>query len=188
MTGKQMGFYIDQTRCIGCYTCAVACKDWYNIDAGPVNWMRIKEIEHGNFPNPFLAYLPSPCYHCADPACIKACPEGAITKRESDGIVIVNQDKCIGNSKCDMYCLKACPWDSPQFGPEEGAKMQKCNLCIERLDNGQQPICVEACPMFALEVGPINELREKYGNITEAEGFQYSERFKPSVIFKPRKK
>jgi anaerobic dimethyl sulfoxide reductase subunit B len=182
----QMGFYIDQTRCIGCHTCAVACKDWYDIDAGPCRWMRVQTIEQGIFPDVFVAYLPSPCYQCANPACIQACPAGAITKRPSDGIVVVDPEKCLGNRECPSRCLKACPWDAPQFGAEENAKMQKCQLCVERLELGKQTICVEACPMYALDVGPLEELKEKYGDRVEAAGFRSSKRFGPSVIFEPK--
>jgi anaerobic dimethyl sulfoxide reductase subunit B (iron-sulfur subunit) len=183
----QMGFYFDQTRCTGCYTCAVACKDWHDIPAGPVNWMRIKMIEDGKFPHLFLAYLASPCYQCANPPCVLACPVKAITKRESDGIVVVDREKCLGNKECHTLCLNACPWDSPQFGPEPGAKMQKCDLCLERLQKGQPTICVEACPMYALDAGPLDELREKYGDMTGAEGFCYSARFRPAAVFKPKR-
>ena len=180
----QIGFYFDQSRCIGCHTCSVACKDWHDIDAGPVNWRQVKIIEKGKFPNPFIAYLSISCNHCEDPPCMRVCPVKAISKRNSDGVVIVDHSKCLGNKECEIICLKACPWDCPQFGTEENAKMQKCDLCLERLEQGQNPICVEACPMYALDYGPLEQLREKYGNIAEAEGFSYSEKFKPSIIFK----
>ena len=185
---KQMGFYFDQTRCTGCYTCAVACKDWHDIEAGPVSWMRIKAIEEGKFPELFAAYLAAPCYHCENPPCILACPADAITKWESDGIVTVDREKCLGNEECNTRCLNACPWDAPQFGLEKGAKMQKCDFCLERLEEGNQTICVEACPMFALDAGPIEELQQKYGNKTEAAGFIFSKRSKPSVMFTPKLK
>ncbi len=74
----------------------------------------------------------------------------------------------------------------PQFGPEENAKMQKCDFCLERFEKGQQPICIEACPMYALDIGSLKQLQEKYGFVNEAEGFSYSKSFKPSVIFKPK--
>ena len=183
----QKGFYFDQTRCTGCYTCAVACKDWYDIDAGPANWMRVQAIEKGTFPNLFLAYMASPCFHCEEPPCIPACPTDAITKRESDGIVVVEREKCIGNKECRTLCLNACPYDAPQFGPEENARMQKCQLCLDRLEQGQQAICIEACPMYALDAGPMDDMKAKYGDVIEAEGFRYSKRFKPSVVFKPKK-
>lgn len=182
-----MGFYFDQTRCTGCYTCAVACKDWHNIPAGPINRMRIKEIEKGKYPNLFLAYLALACNHCADPPCVKACPVNAIIKREEDGIVIVNREMCLGKVECGAKCQKVCPWDAPQFGPEENDKMDKCDLCLDRIEQGQQTICVNACPMYALDVGPIEELRKKYGDNVEAIGFNYFSEYKPSIIIKPRR-
>ena len=182
-----MGFYFDQTRCTGCYTCSVACKDWNDIPVG-VNWRRINNLEDGKFPKLFLSYLSIACNHCANPPCAKICPVEAIIKRESDGIVIVDSKKCIGKEECGAKCLKVCPWDVPQFRSEKNAKMEKCNFCLERLEQGQQTICVEACPMYALDAGPIDELRKKYGDIIEAEGFKYSKKFMPSVIFKPKLK
>jgi anaerobic dimethyl sulfoxide reductase subunit B (iron-sulfur subunit) len=84
-------------------------------------------------------------------------------------------------------CLEACPYDAPQFGAEESAKMQKCDLCLERWAEHKKPICVDACPMRALDAGPIKELRAKYGDIKEAEGFVYSEKLTPTIAFKPKK-
>ncbi|MFX1366066.1 MAG: 4Fe-4S dicluster domain-containing protein [Promethearchaeota archaeon] len=181
----QMGFYFDQTRCIGCYTCVLACKDWNDLPVG-VNWRKINIIENGTFPELFLAYLSIACNHCVNPPCIKACPVEAITKRESDGIVIVNSKKCIGKKECGAKCLKACPWDIPQFRDEENSKMEKCNFCFDRLEQGQQTICVEACPMYALDVASFKELQKKYGDIHDAEGFNYYEKVRPSIIFKPK--
>ncbi len=183
----QFGFYFDQARCIGCHTCAVACKDWNNVDAGSVNWMRVNEILKGKFPNLKMVYLSIACNHCSNPPCIKVCPANAIIKRESDGIVLVNQDACIGYEVCGAKCLKACPWDAPQFANLKKAKMEKCNLCYDRLEKGQQPICVEACPMYAIDVGPIEKLKEKYKYSNEAEGFLYNNRVDPSIIFKSKK-
>jgi anaerobic dimethyl sulfoxide reductase subunit B (iron-sulfur subunit) len=184
----QLGFYFDQTRCIGCYTCSVACKDWHNINTSSVNWLRIRTIERGKFPNLFLAFLAEPCYHCVEPPCVLACPMEAISKRKSDGIVVVDSEKCLGNKECNTLCLNACPWDVPQFGPEEGARIQKCDLCLERTEQDLSPICVEACPMYALDVNPLDELKKRYGENVTAEGFKYSKRFRPSIVFKPKTK
>jgi len=183
---SQMGFYFDQTRCTGCYTCTVACKDWYDIDAGPVNLMRVNVIEKGKFPDLFAAYLATPCYHCLDPLCAKACPEQAIFKRDDDGIVLVDQDKCIGQKECPQKCLKACPYDAPQFGPAPDAKMEKCDFCQDRLAEGKMPVCVEACPMMAIEVGPMDELQKKHAGGHAAEGYKYSKACKPAVLLKPK--
>ncbi|MFC1951572.1 4Fe-4S dicluster domain-containing protein [Chloroflexota bacterium] len=182
----QMGFYFDQTRCTGCFTCTVACKDWNEVDAGPASWRRVITIEREKYPNPFVAFLSTTCYHCAEPACVSACPIGAITKRDKDGVVSVDRKACLGNDRCEL-CLEACPYGAPQFGAEENAKMQKCDFCPEKLADDKKPICVDACPMRATDAGPIEELRAKYGNMKEAEGFAYSKELTPSIVFKPKK-
>lgn len=183
----QIGFYFDQTRCTGCFTCSVACKDWHDIPAGPINWIRVNSIEIGKFPKLFLAYLTIACNHCADPPCVKVCPTSAIKKRENDGIVVVDSEKCIGKDECGFKCLKVCPWDAPQFSNRLNSKMEKCNLCLDRLEKGQQTICVESCPMYALDVGSMKELQEKYGTIVEAEGFLNNDKINPSIMFKPKR-
>jgi anaerobic dimethyl sulfoxide reductase subunit B (iron-sulfur subunit) len=84
--------------------------------------------------------------HCAEPACVNACPVQAISKRGEDGIVIVDRGKCIG---CKA-CLKACAFGAPQFGAD--GKMQKCDMCFDRADlNKEFPPCIETCPTKALQ-------------------------------------
>ncbi len=180
----QLGFYFDQTRCIGCFTCCVACKDWHDIPAGRAHWLRLTCIEEGEFPKVSVAYLASACYHCAQPSCLAACPVQAITKRDEDGIVVVDRKVCLGETTCGAPCKLACPYGSPQFGDEENAKMQKCDLCLGRWQEGKKPICVEACPVYALDAGPFAELVAKYGEVKEAEGFAYSHDLSPFVVFK----
>jgi len=155
------------------------------VPAGPASWLRVKTVEKGKYPDLFVAFLPLTCYHCLQPACIPACPVGAISKRDEDGIVIVDRNVCLGKDNCQL-CLEACPYDAPQFGCEEDTKMQKCDLCVDRWRGGKKPVCVEACPMWALDAGPIDELRAKYGDVRGAEGFVYSEGLSPSVTFKPK--
>ncbi len=181
----QIGFYIDQTRCTGCWTCTVACKDWHDIPAGPVKWRRPLVVEKGKYPDIFVAFLTLSCLHCEKPACIKACPANAISKRAGDGIVIIDREACLGKDECGL-CQETCPYEAIGFGEEEGAKAQKCDLCAERWAEGKKPICVEACPMRALDAGPLDELEKKYGKVKESEGFVYSTETRPSVTFKPR--
>ncbi len=182
----QVGFYFDQTRCTGCSACRVACKDWNDIPAGPENWMRVLYTEKGKFPNVFVSYMIAPCWHCIDPVCAPACPVDAIRKREQDGIVLVNSDTCVGNAECDEKCLKACPYDAPQFGPGQGAKMRKCTFCIDRFDEGKLPDCVDACPVRAMDAGPLEEMQKKYGTNVEGVDFKYSKRTKPAVVIKAK--
>lgn len=183
----QLGFYFNQTRCIGCHTCAIACKDWHDHQEATINWMQIITIEKGTFPHLFLAFLAVPCHQCEDPSCMAACPHDAIYKRSSDGIVIVDADKCPGREVCvKTPCLTACRSNSPQFGPAVDAKMQKCDFCLDRLESGKQAICVEACPMFALDIDTLSSLEQKYGTVKEAEGFQYSRKIRPAALFTPK--
>ena len=98
----QLGFYFDQTRCTGCYACAVACKDWNDIPAGTTHWRRIIPLEDGDWPDLFAAYLSTSCSHCADPICAVVCPAEAIVKREEDGIVLVDQDRCRQAAPCGI--------------------------------------------------------------------------------------
>jgi anaerobic dimethyl sulfoxide reductase subunit B (iron-sulfur subunit) len=149
--------------------------------------MRVLYTEKGKFPNVFVSYMVAPCWHCLNPVCIPACPKEAIIKRAEDGIVVVDSNVCIGNEACDEKCLKACPYDAPQFGPEAGAKMRKCNFCLDRFQAGKLPDCIEACPVRALDAGPLEELEQKYGTVRKAEGFRYSARTKPAVVVRPKK-
>lgn len=181
----QLGFYFDQTRCTGCFTCIIACKDWHDIPAGPASWIRISSIEKGKYPDLFAAYLRTSCYHCQDPACESACPVGAITKQEENGVVLVDREQCLGKESCGL-CLEACPYAAPQFRNGNDAVMEKCDLCIERLAQDKAPICVDACPMRALDVGPMEELNAKYSNERKATGFDPSPDCVPSIIFKPK--
>jgi len=126
--------------------------------------------------------LPVPCYHCEDPVCIKACPTGAIYKEEKYGAVLVEPDKCEGTRKC----WKACPYGAPQYeGDEPGIKMSKCNMCIDRLEQGLKPICVLSCSMRAMEFAPISELERRYGNLKRIEDMPKESITKPAVVFKP---
>jgi len=99
----QTGFYFDQTRCTGCFACAVACKDWHDIPAGPARWMRIEYREEGKFPKIFVSHTAMSCYHCDNPVCTFVCPNEAITKREEDGVVVVDREKCREEHACGIF-------------------------------------------------------------------------------------
>ena len=166
---KQLGFFFDARRCNGCKTCVVACKDAHNLPVGR-NFRHVLEVTDGKWSkdpksgawkqNVYAYYLSIACNHCSDPACVKACPTGAHHKRTEDGLVVINTDKCIGCGNC----AKACPYGAPELD-EKAHKMTKCDACLNRLEQGLQPICVEACPQLALEFGDIEELRKKHGNV-----------------------
>ncbi|MHA2181017.1 MAG: FAD-dependent oxidoreductase [Promethearchaeota archaeon] len=98
----QVGFHFDQTRCAGCNACRVACKDWHDQPSGSASWMRINYFEEGPFPNVFAGYLISNCYQCEEPVCSYICPNEALSKRDNDGIVVVDKEKCREEVPCGI--------------------------------------------------------------------------------------
>ncbi|WP_028763653.1 DMSO/selenate family reductase complex B subunit [Shewanella colwelliana] len=176
---KQYGFYVDTTKCTGCKACHVACKDRqsnllrkmdYSSQGVPelkgVTWRRVYEYgggtwsldKDGCFEQDVYAYYTSiGCNHCSEPACVKSCPTGAMHKREKDGFVHIASELCIG---CES-CAKSCPYDAPQMDIERKV-MTKCDGCYDRIELGLKPVCVESCPMRALDFDDMEVLREKY--------------------------
>lgn len=178
----QYGFFIDVSRCIGCQACVIACKQWHDIPPGPVKWMRVHQWETGAFPDIRLHMLPVTCFHCEKPVCVKACPNQALSKESEYGAVLADSTKCTGERKC----WQACPYGAPQYeGDAPGSRMSKCNLCIDRLGQGLKPICVLSCSMRALEFGPLDELKKKYGNLAQVEDLPKGSLTQPAVVFKP---
>ena len=164
MTQKAM--LIDVSKCMGCRACQVACKQWNQLPAVKTHftgsyqnpptlnastWTLIQFIEPEDGPVRWL-FRKQQCLHCGDPACVDACPTGAMKKR-ADGIVFVDQDMCAG---C-KYCVEVCPFGTPQADHNSGTA-KKCRMCIDRVDNGLQPACATACPTGAVKFGTRNEL------------------------------
>ena len=152
-----VGFYFDQTRCAGCKTCQVACKDKNKLGVGPV-LRKVTSFQLGKYPAPKLYHVSASCNHCESPACMAKCPTGAITKAE-DGTVVRDAEACIGCSSC----VNACPFGHPQIDEVSGLSM-KCDGCIQWREAGYLPACVEACPCRALDFGDVDELQRKYGS------------------------
>ena len=178
---------IDLKKCVGCYSCHMACKA-ENATPPGVFWARVLEKEQGEYPTVTRTFLPVVCNHCKEPPCVEVCPTGATSKRD-DGIVIVNFDECIG---C-RSCLIVCPYqqrsfldnDQTEYFPGQGLtpyevlgkkfkKYQKgtvfkCDFCREKIDKALDrsmepgidreatPACVLACPARARYFGDIDD-------------------------------
>lgn len=151
---EQLGFIHNNVDCIGCRACEIACKDKNGLAAGP-RFRRVMYIEGGSYPDVYAYKVNMSCNHCAEPACLPACPTGAILKRQNDGIVDIDSTLCIGCRRCEA----ACPYGAPQFIPEQNI-VSKCNMCVDEIDAGRKPYCVMACMMRVLDIGPIDKLRE----------------------------
>lgn len=182
----QLAFFFDQSRCSGCLTCVIACRQWHSLDHEAMSWRRVETIEDGIFPDLKVSFLSLTCLHCQNPLCASICPVMAIFKREKDGIVLVDSGKCLGAENCG-FCQEVCPYRIPQFNPGHDFRMEKCNLCFDRLDHGKQPICVDACPMHALEVAPLDELSRRHGRGEEIDGFNFSKEANPSILLKRKR-
>jgi Fe-S-cluster-containing dehydrogenase component len=132
----------DKSRCIACLTCEIYCKKNKDIAEGnkarPCQIVILDKRKGSNIPRE--AYIYMACFHCDQPSCVASCPTGAMTKREKDGIVYVDYTKCVG---CKA-CMVACPWGAVQWNPEL-FKAQKCDLCMDRIDQGLKPVCVTVC-------------------------------------------
>ena len=105
-----------------------------------VNFENVQKEIYGQFENTFMMYLPRLCEHCLNPACVAACPSGAIYKREEDGIVLIDQDKCRGW----RMCVSACPYKKIYYNWSSG-KSEKCTFCYPRIESGQPTVCSETC-------------------------------------------
>lgn len=138
--------------CIGCRACEIACKDKNGLPPGP-RFRRVQYVEGGTYPEVYAYKVNMSCNHCAEPACLPACPTGAIWKRQKDGIVDIDATLCIGCRRCEATC----PFGAPQFIPEQNI-VAKCNMCVDEIDAGRKPYCVMACMMRVLDVGPIDKI------------------------------
>ena len=179
----QIGFFFDQSRCSGCLTCVLACRQWHSTEWEVGNWRRVRAVESGNYPGLKVSFFSFSCFHCEVPLCLSNCPTSAIHRVEEKGAVLVHPDLCLGEQGCGR-CKASCPYEIPEFNPNREFKMEKCNFCYDRIEKGERPICVEACPMHALDAGNLEEMGKKYGKETEAEGFHYSLETSPSIILK----
>ena len=164
------GMVVSTSRCIGCRTCAVSCKMEHNL---PVGTFRMKVLNgagtiaydtyEGVFPATSLSWLPSACQHCDNPPCLSVCPTGA-TKQREDGIVYVDQDECIGCGACQQ----ACPYDARSLD-EETNHMEKCTLCMHRLDKGEVTMCELCCPARAIHVGDFDDPNSEVSQLAAGE-------------------
>ena len=152
MTIPRYQFTFDSSTCSGCKACQVACKDRNGLETGRL-WRRVYEVGGGGWrqqgaawvADTFAYNLSVSCNHCQQPICAEVCPTQAITQRP-DGIVLLDEGRCIG---C-KYCSWACPYGAPQYDPARGC-MSKCNFCVENLAQGLPPACVAACGLRSLE-------------------------------------
>lgn len=159
---EQYGFYINTDECLGCKMCIVSCKDKNDLPVGE-KFRRVYDYSGGdwsvddngvmNVSDLFSYSLSVGCNHCASPMCFAACPSGAIQKRD-DGIVWIDQTLCKG---CGA-CVEACPYGAPYVSAISNTA-RKCDFCMDLIDKGENPVCVNSCPVRCLEFGELEDLK-----------------------------
>ena len=193
----QFGWLVDLDKCTGCDTCTIACKSENNtrplgspmpfkngsgVVPDHVSYRWVVKKESGEYPTPAVTFVTSACNHCEQPACQPACPVGAISKRAEDGIVLIDQDVCIGCKQC----IHACPYGAPQFNSVT-EKVEKCTFCVHRLYDGTgertqfEPACVTSCVGNALHLVENFEFAESGQNAPD--GFADPALTVPAVKF-----
>jgi len=186
---KQMAFYFEQKHCTGCSACQIACKDKHNLPHGQ-NFRQVHAYEGGSFTvsnniihhNIYAYWVSVSCNHCVNAVCITACPSGAMHKRTEDGLVLINEERCIGCRRC----ITACPYQAPQFDAAVG-KVKKCDFCQELLREGKAPACISACPMRVLGYGELSELQKKYGHTSWVKGLPTTTKLGPAWVLAPHR-
>jgi anaerobic dimethyl sulfoxide reductase subunit B (iron-sulfur subunit) len=184
----QQGFYFDCSRCTGCKTCELACKDYKNLGK-EILFRKIYDYEGGEWTQEeggvwtttaFAYHVSEACNHCAMPACLAVCPVEAIAKDMDNGLVVIDETLCIGCGSC----VTSCPYGVPKMD-DETKKVRKCDGCFDRTVEGKKPICVEACPLRALEFDDIETLRSKYGDLAQIPPLPSPDQTAPSLVIKP---
>lgn len=169
-TTEFKGVLVDTTRCVGCRTCEAACAEANGLpipDIDSPGWEDVFEEQRrtsvhqfsviNRFSDSEEVFVKKQCMHCNQPACAAACLTKAMLKTE-EGPVIWRDDKCMG---C-RFCMLSCPFDIPTFEYDSpNPRIRKCHLCWERLQEGEQPACVEECPEEVMVFGPRRELLEE---------------------------
>ncbi|MEQ9065934.1 MAG: 4Fe-4S dicluster domain-containing protein, partial [Gimesia chilikensis] len=150
-SGEQYAFQVDLDRCSGCKACVTACHSMNGLDENET-WRDVGLLIGGTSQDPIYQHVTTACHHCLDPGCMQACPVNAYEKDPITGIVKHLDDQCFG---C-QYCTLACPYDVPKYHSQKGI-VRKCDMCSQRLTDGEAPACVQACPHQAISIDIVNK-------------------------------
>lgn len=179
---KQHAFHFTADNCIGCHACESACSEKNDMPAH-LSFRSVGYVEGGTYPDYKRMNISMACNHCDDPVCLKGCPTRAYTKHAEYGAVIQDPDICFG---CG-YCTWVCPYNAPQLDPVKG-QVEKCNMCVDRLEVGLKPACVTACVGNALDFGVVENMPDRREQIeTRIPGFPDPSISKPNIRFQQTK-
>jgi len=149
--GEQYAFEVSLDRCTGCKACVSACHSLNGLDDHEA-WRDVGTLLGGGDSPKWQQTITTACHHCEDPGCMNGCPVGAYEKDKDTGIVRHLDDQCIGCS----YCILKCPYDVPKYSKKRGI-VRKCDMCHQRLAEGEAPTCVQACPTEAIRIVKVKK-------------------------------
>ncbi len=149
--GEQYAFEVSLDRCTGCKACVSACHSLNGLDDHEA-WRDVGTLLGGKDSPKWQQTITTACHHCEDPGCMNGCPVGAYEKDKDTGIVRHLDDQCIGCS----YCILKCPYDVPKYSKKRGI-VRKCDMCHQRLAEGEAPACVQACPTEAIRIVKVKK-------------------------------
>lgn len=144
------GMLINTKKCVGCYACRMACQMINKLEPEEA-FISYKEIEQGTYPSVYAETVPVQCMHCENAPCQQVCPTHATYTTES-GVVLVDEEKCIG---C-KYCMMACPYGVRDWN-KASKTVEKCTLCGHLTANGELPACVKSCSAGARFYGDLDD-------------------------------
>ena len=204
--GRKFVMVFDLAKCNNERKCVTSCQKAHNL-APDEEWMKVYLLKDSEKTAPY--WFPKPCFHCDNPICVSVCPVGATFKR-SDGIVLIDNERCIG---C-KFCMTGCPyssrtfnWEAPiaqsdhkaknkDYSPETSNPRQigtvgKCDFCPDMVREGELPHCVTACPMGTIYYGDINEDAVSNGSevvrfsdlIAQRDGYRYAEELGTNQVY-----
>jgi len=180
---KQHAFHFNADKCIGCHACEAACSEKNDLPPH-LSFRSVGYVEGGSYPDYTRVNISMACNHCDDPVCLKGCPTRAYTKHPEYGAVIQDPDICFG---CG-YCTWVCPYNAPQLDPVVG-QVEKCNMCVDRLEVGLKPACVSACVGNALDFGVVENVPEGSEQIaTSIPGFPDPSITQPNIRFEQQRR
>ena len=157
-----LGFLIDNRKCIGCHACTVACKSEHEVPIG-VNRTWVKYVETGKYPATKRLFSVLRCNHCEAAPCVDICPTSALHYLDN-GIVDFNTERCIACKSC----MQACPYDALYIDPDDHVA-EKCNFCAHRIDIGLEPSCVVVCPEEAIVFGDLDNKESDISQLVKNE-------------------
>lgn len=171
---------IDLDRCSGCDSCVVACKYAHELDLG-VCWNRVQTITTGTFPDVEQYWLPRQCQQCENAPCVNVCPTGATYREDKYGLVIIDEQACIG---CQQ-CMTACPYDARRYNEDKNV-VEKCDCCIARLEKDMKPACVHNCCTGGRFFGDLDDPDSDAAKAVAAAGEENCHRLPDDVGAEPR--